>query len=139
MTKRILLVDDDKDLVQAVSAVLESRGYAVAKAHNGTDALASIAARAPDLIVLDVMMDTDAEGFGVAYKLEGDAKTRQIPIILMSGFTDHMASKYDSFEFIQGRDWPCAKFMKKPVSMPELVATVGKLLAEADALRVAVA
>ncbi len=139
MTKRILVVDDDKDLVRAVSTVLESRGYAVTTAHNGTEALAKVAASQPALIVLDVMMDTDAEGFGVAYKLEADPATRRIPIILLSGFTDHMATKYESFEFIQGRDWPAAKFMKKPVSMPELVATIGKLLAEAESLRAAVA
>lgn len=139
MKKRVLLVDDDKDLVASTKAVLEANGFEVATEHNGTDALAAIAAQRPDLIVLDVMMDTDAEGFTVAYKLEADPTTRQIPIVLMTGFMDHMAAKRESFDFINGRDWPAAKLMKKPVAMPELLATIRQLLAEAEAMRIAVA
>jgi DNA-binding response OmpR family regulator len=139
MKKRVLLVDDDRDLVASTKAVLEANGFEVATEHNGTDALAAIAAKRPDLIVLDVMMDTDAEGFTVAYKLEADQATRQIPIVLMTGFMDHMADKRESFDFINGRDWPAAKLMKKPVHMPELLATIRQLLAEAEALKTAVA
>lgn len=139
MKKRVLLVDDDKDLVASTKAVLEANGFEVATEHNGTDALKAIAAQKPDLIVLDVMMDTDAEGFTVAYKLEADPTTRKIPIVLMTGFMDHMAAKRESFDFINGRDWPAAKLMKKPVAMPELLATIRQLLAEAEAMKVAVA
>lgn len=139
MKKRVLLVDDDKDLVASTKAVLESNGFEVATAHNGTEALTAIAGRRPDLIVLDVMMDSDAEGFTVAYKLEGDPATRQIPVILMTGFMDHMAAKRESFDFINGRDWPAAKLMQKPVPMPELVTAIRQLLAEAQTVKVAVA
>lgn len=139
MNKRVLLVDDDKDLVASMKAVLEANGFEVATEHNGTDALAAIAARRPDLIVLDVMMDTDAEGFTVAYKLESDPATRRIPIVLLTGFLDHMAERRESFDFINGRDWPAAKLMRKPVAMPELLAGIRQLLAEAAALTVAVA
>ncbi len=139
MNKRVLLVDDDKDLVASMKAVLEANGFEVATEHNGTDALAAIAARRPDLIVLDVMMDSDTEGFTVAYKLESDQATRRIPVVLMTGFMDHMAAKRESFDFINGRDWPAAKLMRKPVAMPELLAGIRQLLAEAAALTVAVA
>lgn len=139
MRKRVLLVDDDKDLVASTKAVLEANGFEVATEHNGTDALKAISAQKPDLIVLDVMMDTDAEGFTVAYKLEADPATRQIPIVLMTGFMDHMAAKRESFDFINGRDWPAAKLMKKPVVMPELLATIRQLLAEAEATKAATA
>ncbi len=139
MKKRVLLVDDDKDLVASTKAVLEANGFEVASAHNGTDALKAVDAQRPDLIVLDVMMDSDAEGFTVAYKLESDQATRRIPVVLMTGFMDHMAAKRESFDFINGRDWPAAKLMKKPVAMPELLATIRQLLAEAEALKAAVA
>jgi two-component system alkaline phosphatase synthesis response regulator PhoP len=139
MKKRVLLVDDDRDLVASTKVVLEANGFEVATEHNGTGALTAIAAHRPDLIVLDVMMDTDAEGFTVAYKLGSDPATRQIPIVLMTGFMDHMAAKRESFDFINGRDWPAAKLMKKPVPMTELLATIRQLLAEAEALKTAVA
>jgi CheY-like chemotaxis protein len=139
MKKLVLLVDDDKDLVGAFKVVFEANGFDVATAHNGADALAQVAAHPPDAIVLDVMMDTDTEGFGVAYKLEGDPSTRRIPIVLLTGFMDHMKEKRESFDFITGRDWPAAKLMKKPVLAAELIATVRQLLAEAEALAAAVA
>jgi two-component system alkaline phosphatase synthesis response regulator PhoP len=139
MKKRVLLVDDDRDLVQSVKVVLEANGFEVATEHNGAGALAAVAARQPDLIVLDVMMDTDAEGFGVAYRLEADPATRRIPIVLMTGFMDHMADKREAFDFITGRDWPAAKLMKKPVAITELLVAIRALLAEAEALKSAVA
>ena len=139
MKKRVLLVDDDKDLVGSLKVVLEANGYDVDTAHNGTDGLAKVAARRPDAIVLDVMMDTDTEGFTVAYKLEADPATRRIPIVLLTGFMDHMGEKRETFDFITGRDWPAAKLMKKPVVAADLVAAIRQLLSEADALSAAIA
>ena len=135
MKKRILLVDDDKDLVASTKAVLEANGFEVTAEHNGTDALQAVAVVRPDLIVLDVMMDTDAEGFTVAYKLESDPATRHIPVVLLTGFMDHLAQRRESFDFINGRDWPAAKLIQKPVAMPELLAIIRELLAEAAARR----
>ncbi|HEX7506688.1 MAG TPA: response regulator [Polyangia bacterium] len=139
MKKRVLLVDDDKDLVGSFKVVFEANGFDVVTAHNGADGLAQVVAQRPDAIVLDVMMDTDTEGFHVAYKLEGDPSTRRIPIVLLTGFMDHMKEKRESFDFITGRDWPAAKLMQKPVVAAELVATVRQLLAEAEAVASAVA
>lgn len=139
MKKRILLVDDDRDLVGSIKVVLEANGFEVATAHNGTEAATAVAAQKPDLIVLDVMMDTDAEGFGVAYRLGADPVTRRIPIILLTGFMDHLSSKRESFEHLEGRDWPAAKLMKKPVAIPELLAAIRQLLAEAELVAAAVA
>jgi DNA-binding response OmpR family regulator len=139
MKRQVLLVDDDRDLVASTKVVLEANGFEVATAHNGKEALAAISVRKPDAIVLDVMMDTDAEGFTVAYKLEADPATRRIPIVLMTGFMDHLSAKRESFELIEGRDWPAAKLMKKPVAMPELIAALKQLLAEAETMRIAVA
>ena len=133
MKKQILLVDDDRDLVASTKVVLEASGFEVATAYNGKDAMAIIAGRKPDAIVLDVMMDTDAEGFTIAYKLESDPATRRIPVVLMTGFMDHLTAKRESFDFIAGRDWPAVKLMKKPVAISELVVALRQLLAEAEA------
>jgi two-component system, OmpR family, alkaline phosphatase synthesis response regulator PhoP len=139
MKKRVLLVDDDKDLVQSMKVVLEANGFEVATEHNGTDAIASVVARKPDLIVLDVMMDSATEGFGVAYRLESDPATRRIPIVFLTGFMDHLAAKRDAFDSIIGRDWPPAKLMSKPVATPALLATIRELLAEVEVIDAAIA
>jgi CheY-like chemotaxis protein len=133
--KTILVVDDDKDLVRSVEAFLTARNYTVVTAANGTEARAWLADHRPDLIVLDIMMDHDAEGFNLAFKLKAEEPTRSIPIVILSGFMSHLESKYSSFEFIQSRDWPAAKFFDKPVKLAELAESIGKLIAEAEALR----
>jgi len=76
-TKRILLVDDDRDLVMSIEAFLSARGFDVDKAHNGKEAYARIVEKRPDLIVLDVMMDYDEEGmvFASALKTDGPLET----------------------------------------------------------------
>jgi two-component system, OmpR family, lantibiotic biosynthesis response regulator NisR/SpaR len=136
MPKTILVVDDDQDLVRSMQTFLQARNYNVATASNGTEALAWLEKHShPDLIVLDVMMDHDAEGFNVAFKLKADDATRNIPIVILSGFMSHLADKYASFEFIQARDWPAAKFFDKPVNLGALADSIHKLIAEAEALR----
>lgn len=139
MKNRVLLVDDDKDLVASLKVVLEANGFDVGTAHNGSEAMTALAAQKPDAIVLDVMMDSDTEGFGVAYKLESDPATRRLPVILLTGFMDHMATKREAFDVVTGRDWPAAKLMKKPVNTAELIATIRQMIAEAAALAAAVA
>jgi DNA-binding response OmpR family regulator len=130
MNNRILIVDDDADLVRSIATVLAAKQYEVSTAKNGTEALAAVDKSLPDLIVLDVMMDSDTEGFTVAHRIKDNPATKGVPIILLSGFTDHLAGKQEAFESVFGRDWPDAKFMKKPVTMTELTTAVGAMLAE---------
>ncbi len=82
--KTVLVVDDDAVFVDAVSAVLETR-YRVVSASNGTEARAAIAAKPPDLVILDVMMDHPSEGFDVARALHADPATAGIPVVLLTG------------------------------------------------------
>ena len=132
--KKILVADDDKDLVRSLKTFFESKGYDVATAHNGSEAIARIDESKPDAIVLDIMMDHDSEGFQVAYKLKGDEKFRRIPIIMLTGFAEHIEERYQSFEFIQGPEWPAAKLYQKPVKLQELGVSVERLISEAEAL-----
>ena len=127
---RILVVDDDADLVRSIATVLAAKGYEVSTAKNGTEAMVAVNHALPDLIVLDVMMDSDTEGFTVAHKIKDNPATQAVPIILLSGFTDHLASNQEAFESVFSRDWPDAKFMKKPVTMNELGTAVAAMLAE---------
>lgn len=131
----ILLVDDDKDLVLSVKAFLEARNYHVATAFSGEEGRTWLESHRPDAVVLDVMMENDTAGLNLAYKLHADEATRSIPVVILSGFMNHLGSKYGTFEFIQGRDWPAARFFEKPVNLKELAESIGRLIAEAEALR----
>ncbi|MFH1847325.1 MAG: response regulator [Candidatus Omnitrophota bacterium] len=81
--KKILIVDDELDLVEGVSLRLESAGYEVFKATNGLEALKKALEVKPDLILLDVMMP-EVDGFETARKLKEDLKTKMIPIIMLT-------------------------------------------------------
>jgi CheY-like chemotaxis protein len=130
--RTILIVDDDLDLVRSIQAFLEGRGYVVLTAGNGTHARELLAAVRPDLIVLDVMMDTDTEGLDLAYALNLDERLRRVPVVLLTGFTQHLET--GRFDFILGRDWPGAKLLEKPVALPALAGTIERLIAERAAL-----
>ena len=130
--KRILVVDDDRDLVQTTKAFLEARGYAVSTAHSGIEARDELSKQRPDLVVLDIMMDYDTDGFNVAYKLRDEPETARIPVIIMSGFTKELETKTHIFEPMMYRDWPAAKFFEKPVRLGELADAIADLLAGAE-------
>ena len=130
--KNILLVDDDRDLVQTTKAFLEARGYAVATAHSGIEAREELKRARPDLAVLDIMMDHDTDGFNLAHAIKNDPTTAGIPVIIVSGFTKELETKTHVFEPMMYRDWPAAKFFEKPVKLGVLADAVAELLAGAE-------
>jgi two-component system OmpR family response regulator len=130
--QHILIVDDDRDFAHSAKDFLQARGYQVALAHNSAAAQKALEQQRPDLIVLDIMMDYDAEGFNWAYKLKTAEETKWLPIIIVSGFEKHLSRKYDSFAFIEGREWPAAQMFQKPVQLSELATAIGAILAEIE-------
>jgi CheY-like chemotaxis protein len=128
-TKRILVVDDDRDLVQSFKTYLEARGYVVATAHSGIEARDELNRQRPDLVVLDIMMDYETDGFNVAYKLRREPETERVPVIIVSGFTKELEEKTHIFEPMMYREWPAAKFFEKPVKLADLADAIAGLLA----------
>ena len=121
--RSILLVDDDEVFVAAIVAVLESE-YTVRTAANGTEALASVDAQRPDLIILDVMMDYMSEGFDVAQQLRKNPDTQSIPLIMLTG-VDHM---YD-YRMQMDESWvQCDRYLEKPIEPASLLAEVEALI-----------
>lgn len=127
-TKKVLVVDDDIDLVASIEAFLGARGYIVSTAHNGKQAYASIVKDRPDLIVLDVMMDYDEEGMVLASALKTDGPTRDIPILMLSGFNVRQDVREKVLASLMGQDLPAEYFMEKPVRLADLAARVDALL-----------
>ncbi|RJR52886.1 MAG: response regulator [Desulfobacteraceae bacterium] len=129
----ILMIDDDRDLVQSIRIVLESRDYTVRSAFSGKEGYAKIQEKAPNLIILDVMMATDTEGFDLAYKLRNDPRYHSIPIIMVTAFPKKMAEEGpDKFQHILGESWPVSQFIEKPVDPELLLSSVDSVLREAQ-------
>jgi len=133
MAKKILIVDDDRDLVASLSQVLRSQGYAVAAAHSGADGLRALLAERPDLVILDVMMETDTAGFEAADRIRSPRPTsryrefRDVPIIILTAIDQVTNSR---FSLDQGESFlpGVNEFLTKPVDLDGLLAKVGALL-----------
>jgi DNA-binding response OmpR family regulator len=126
--KRVLLIDDDQDFVFSTKTFLEGRGYFVDTASNGQEGWEKLTTYQNDLVVLDIMMDYEAEGFNLAYKLRKEEKFKGLPVIIVSGFTHHLNEKMDKFEFVMGRDWPADAFMEKPINLKSLADKIETFL-----------
>jgi DNA-binding response OmpR family regulator len=133
--KKILVVDDDRDLVMSIEAFLRARGFQVSTANNSKEAYTRIVEDAPDLIVLDVMMDYDEEGMVLASALKTDGPTKDIPIVILSGFNVQKDVREKVLASLMGQDWPAESFMQKPVRLAELAERIDMLLAQAEAAR----
>ncbi len=114
--KKVLLVDDDVDLVAVNRAVLESRGYSIVSAHSGPAGLVKARAEKPDVIVLDVMMGTNSEGFDLARALRKDDTTRHIPLIMVTAIHATVPFRYEP----DTNYLPVDRFLEKPVA-PEVL------------------
>ena len=129
---KILIIDDDPDMALAIRLCLEGAGYQVAEAHNSADGLAKVKADTPDLIVLDVMMETTTEGFQIALTLrDADpnsdyAAYRKIPIIMLTSIHSRVPMRFGPDE-----DYlPVDEFVDKPLNPVAFVALVQKWLPE---------
>ena len=122
----ILVVDDDVDLIDATANLLRAKNHTVISAPNGADGYAKARAEKPDLMLLDVMMAHDSEGFEVARKMKEDPATKAIPIILITGIRK---SKGLPFKFDPDDEWlPVRAVLEKPVKPDELIKTIEEML-----------
>ncbi|MGB5079569.1 MAG: response regulator [Burkholderiales bacterium] len=123
MTKRVLIVDDEPNIVAALEFLLHKNGYAVKVAVNGEDALAQLDAFKPDLVLLDVMMPK-VSGYEVCQRMRAQPQWRDIKIVILS-------AKGREVEVSKGMSLGADLYVTKPFSSTELVATIDKLLSEA--------
>jgi DNA-binding response OmpR family regulator len=117
----IAIIDDDPDILEASSLVLKSKGYDVVTANNPTDGYKIIIEKAPQLIILDVMMDEPDDGFFLAQKLRKE--NIKTPILMYTSISKAVGLDYDKSEMI-----PVDDFVEKPISPEQLAAKVQKLL-----------
>ena len=119
--KKILIVDDEKDVVIVLEERLANAGYLVIKAQSGKEAIDAAKDQQPDLILLDIIMP-EMDGGEVARKLKGCPETRDIPVIFLTCLFSKKEEKN------KGRVIGGNVFIAKPYSTEELLAEVRKLL-----------
>lgn len=124
MANKVLIVDDDVDLVESMANLLEAKGYEVFTASNGQEGVDTAKAERPDLILLDVMMTTKDEGFNVARRLREVEELRGTPVVMVSGVRKEMNLP---FGFEPDDTWlPVKQFLEKPVKPEVLLKAVAE-------------
>jgi len=121
---KILIVDDEKDIVELVSFNLEKEGYEVLKAYDGEKAMQLIGSKKPDLVILDLMLP-GIHGLEVCKRLRRDPATAQVPIIMLT-------ARGEEIDKVLGLEMGADDYVTKPFSVKELVARIKALLRRTD-------
>ena len=122
---RILIVDDDPDIVESVTLVLQKNNHEVLQAYGGVEGLEKAKQEKPDAIILDVMMP-DKDGYEVCKELKGDANYSSIPILLLTAVVSQIPST--TYTHRMGMETEADDYVDKPVEPTELVRLVERLL-----------
>jgi len=118
--KKILIVDDERDIVKALTLRLQANGYNTVAAFDGVQGVFMAHKERPQLIILDIRMPA-SDGFSVAEKLKESKRTREIPILFVTGSPDRDAEE-------RARALGARYFIKKPYDPEELLDAVRRAL-----------
>jgi len=124
---KILVVDDDPDLVESVTELLIKRNHVVIPAYGGIEGLEKAKKEKPDAIILDVMMP-DKNGYEVCRELKSDPEYQNIPILLLTAVASKISTT--TYTHRMGMETEADDYVDKPVESKELVRLVERLLAK---------
>ena len=133
MSKKILLVDDDKDLVTTLAQAIKMNNFEVVTAFSGTEGLKKVLSEKPDLVIFDVMMETDTAGFEAVYQIRSKrdgskyAGVKDIPIIMLTAI-DQVTNSRFSLNADQSFLPNISDFLTKPVDIDELIEKINKFV-----------
>jgi DNA-binding response OmpR family regulator len=127
MPEKILVVDDDPDMRDALTIILESQGYQIVTAQDGVEALANLKAEKPDLMMLDLLMPK-MDGFAVLKELQDArwSKYREIPILILSSVREEASRR--RYELETALTLAVDDYVEKPIAPDVLLERVEKLL-----------
>lgn len=127
MPAKILIVDDDPDILDAMTMIMESQGYQVVTARDGIEGLANLKSENPDLLILDLLMPK-MDGFGVCKELQDPrwSKFKNIPILILTSVREEASRR--RYELETGLELDVDDYVEKPVSPDVLLERVTKLL-----------
>jgi DNA-binding response OmpR family regulator len=124
MKKKILVVDDEEDILHFLELVLREKGYQVATASSGHEALTRAQMEKPDLILLDIMMP-QMDGWEVLKLLRVDDETSEIPVAMLSARTE-------AKDRVQGLQEGAVDYICKPFSLQDLLAKIDAIFTETE-------
>jgi len=123
--KKILVVDDEPDMVTWLTTFLEDNGFATIAAYNGIEGFEKAKTDQPDLITLDMSMDKDS-GVKMLRNVQETRETSKIPVIMITGVSGELRRFIDRSKKLQ----PPAGFFEKPIDREELIKAIKKILGE---------
>jgi two-component system OmpR family response regulator len=123
---KLLLVDDDLDVIDQYRSALDGTGHEVAVAYSATEARGLLKRFTPDLAVVDIMMEDGIPGFDLAQEIA--ARFPAAPILMVSSLNEQLKAPLD---FTPSDQLPITKFLDKPVNASTLVREINQALAEA--------
>ena len=127
---KVLIIDDDEDIIDNLTMVLEKAGHTVRVKRDTEQVTATVAAVDPDVVILDVMFPQDPyAGFKAARELKGDAKLAKIPILVLSAVNQRAGQAFGFSDSDLSPDFlPAEAFIEKPVEPKELLARIQAVL-----------
>jgi DNA-binding response OmpR family regulator len=127
MVGKILVVDDDPDILDAVTMILESQGYNVVTARDGIEGLATLKAEQPDLMILDLMIPK-MDGFAVYKELQDPkwSEHKDIPILILTSVREDASRR--RYELETGLELDVDDYLEKPMSPDVLLKRVSTLI-----------
>ena len=121
MKKKILLVDDDLDLLEQNKLLIESKGYEVISANSGKEGWEVFKKSKPDACVVDLIMEEHDSGFILCYKIKKDENGKNIPVFILTSATYDTGFKFDA-STSEEKEWIKADgLLNKPVIVDEFV------------------
>jgi len=125
--KKVLVVDDDPDILDVVTMILESQDYQVVVARDGIECFDRLGAEKPDLLILDLLMPK-MDGFAVYKELKEPkwSEYQDMPILILSSVREEASRR--RYELETGRELGADDYLEKPISPEVLLASVEKLL-----------
>ena len=123
--EKILIVDDDRDFVEALSTFLEAHHYVVLKAYDGREGLKLAKVEHPDLILMDVIMKERTEGFFTVQEIRRIPELKTVPIFIVSS----LYSQIPDFRILPSKSWLAHDdFLPKPLDLAELLEKIQRRL-----------
>jgi CheY-like chemotaxis protein len=123
MPKKVLVVDDEPDVVRYFTLVLEEQGYQTCSAANGVEAMQKVEAEHPDLVTLDITMP-EKSGVRVYRQLKSDQRLKKIPVLIVTG----VPHEFRRFISTRRQVPPPEGYLDKPTLLGDLVDEVNRLL-----------
>jgi CheY-like chemotaxis protein len=128
-SKKIIIIDDDPDILESLKVILQSQGFEVLTASNREDGIQLCSSQKPDLIILDIMMEKDLDGYGMLNDFRKEGSLMDVPIIMYSGMAEQIGVNFRS-AVEDEKTFPRVSFVDKRDGTKELIPEVNKLLKE---------